>query len=1042
MRTALLLGSVVLSSCLQAGGSGVAARSQSPSTPTSSDLPTVTPPTSNTPPASFVPAPLRAGHDVGTASVPMVPSARMTNVPSIPLKSPEVLPVPRCALPPGATGAEAHPSAHSLWLARKNKILAAAERCQGPHYHTPKNLSAGFHPPIASPKPAITGASGFMAAATAPTGPTISQVRVATCCQSDTGATSATVTILGSGFGHDPVIAPPGGCYIGWGETSPDLAIWDATQGWGIGCVTIGIDTWNDSMIVVDYEAYYGQSAGGRDFWFKPGDSVTAWVTNPQTGVQTASTPVTVGATSSTPSTYVMDAVRDCACNAANPSKGGPFNTRTGNLYTSVTDLSVNPPGPTLDWTRTYNSQATGDADYSNSLGYGWQVPYTAHLVTASMLGGEPGNVIIANGQGNRQRFVDEGNGQFQAFPGVYATLVGNSDGTYTETMADQSTITFNAAGQATTMIDGHGGALTLTYNASGFLSQVTDSHNAARFLALDYYANGTQIQDVRDGTGRTVGYSYDANGNLQQVTDVMGRTTSYQYNNNLLTETDNSLGQPVEKNTYDVYSPAGRVISQTEQDGSTLSIDYESDHTTVTTTGSTGTVTDTTVYQYDPNRNVLTGEVRNGVTVDVTQFDQNMEPSVFTDANNHTTQVISNALGQQTSVTDPLSGTSTVQYDTLNRPITATDTLGRVTTFSYDPGSNLNLLTQVVVTGQISSTRALTATYAYYSGTSQLKDKIDTDGVDTHYAYDAANQLTDMTIGYNTPLAQTTHYGYDAAGRQTAITSGYGTPLARDDITTYNADNTVARTVENCTDASGAPVSSGCASYDAQHPDRNVTTSYGYDGDGRQVWVRDTLGHYTVTHYNDLGQIDWTVKNLQPVTLDGNGNPIIPATPPAFLPSQTDANVATLFGYDDVGRTQLITQTGILTGTFTPATRSFSAATTRTTKYDYDSLGRLAATTLNYQPGTPVGPDVNVQTTNTYDAQGNLTWTRDALGRWTETLYDALNRPYETIANYENGNPNAVDPANRSWTDGDDTDIITYTSYNPDSSVNQSIDN
>ena len=38
--------------------------------------------------------------------------------------------------------------------------------------------------------------------------------------------------------------------------------------------------------------------------------------------------------------------------------------------------------------------------------------------------------------------------------------------------------------------------------------------------------------------------------------------------------------------------------------------------------------------------------------------------------------------------------------------------------------------------------------------------------------------------------------------------------------------------------------------------------------------------------------------------------------------------------------------------------------------------------------------------TIDRYDNAGNLTWRRDPLGRWTETFYDALNRPYEKIRN------------------------------------------
>ena len=70
------------------------------------------------------------------------------------------------------------------------------------------------------------------------------------------------------------------------------------------------------------------------------------------------------------------------------------------------------------------------------------------------------------------------------------------------------------------------------------------------------------------------------------------------------------------------------------------------------------------------------------------------------------------------------------------------------------------------------------------------------------------------------------------------------------------------------------------------------------------------------------------------------------------------------------------------------------------------------------------------------------MTGQRDPLGRWTYTNYDALNRPYKTIKNYENGDPTTVEPADQGWTDGSDTDLISYTNYNADSTVASSIDN
>jgi YD repeat-containing protein len=725
------------------------------------------------------------------------------------------------------------------------------------------------------------------------------------------------------------------------------------------------------------------------------------------------------------------NAYRCAPCNGAQPAGSrNPFNSWTGNYYTSARDLEVNTPGAHLAWTRTYDSQATGDPGQPGNLGYGWQHTYSAHLLTSGMSGGEPGTVVVIAANGDWQRYAVTGTSAFQAYPGVYSTLVQNGDGSYTQTAADQSWLTFNSAGQLTAEGDGHGNSLSLTYT-SGKLAQVTDDANAGRYLALDYYTGTSQLQDVRDPAGRSVQYAYSAAGDLQQVTDVMNRKTTYQYQNHLLIEIDDNLGGIVEHQTYDAYAPSGRLIGQTLQNGTVLTATYTLTGTTVLTAGPDGKQ-DTTILQYNPATNTLTGIDQDGVQVQQSQYDQNIAPGAMTDGNGNLTRETSNAFGEPLSVTNALTQTSAIQYDSMGRPLTATDTLGRQTALTYDAAGNLTQVTTGITT---TSPLSQTTKYVYnvrYPGKNWLEDEISPQGVDTRYDYNSGGQLVDQTVGYGTGLAETTGYGYDSLGRVMTTTVGLNTPLARSDVTLYNPDNSIAETIQN--DKTGT--------YNPLYPDQDVTTSYGYDGLGRQIWVRDTLGHYSVTHYNAQGQVDWTVKNLQPVQLDGQGNPILPATPPAYSPSQTDANVATLYGYDGLGRTQLVTQTGILTGTFNLANRTFSAATTRATRYDYDSLGRLATTTLNYVPGAGSGPGVNVVTQTKYDNQGNVTWQQDALGRWTETLYDALNRPYETIQNYENGNPTTVDPANQGWTDGHDTDIIHYTRYNPDGTTNQSIAN
>ncbi len=228
---------------------------------------------------------------------------------------------------------------------------------------------------------------------------------------------------------------------------------------------------------------------------------------------------------------------------------------------------------------------------------------------------------------------------------------------------------------------------------------------------------------------------------------------------------------------------------------------------------------------------------------------------------------------------------------------------------------------------------------------------------------------------------------------------------------------------------------------YDSAHPDQNVTTSY--DAAGRQTLARDALGHVTLAHYDAAGRADYVLRNPTSVQYDANGAPLVPATPPAFDPAHPDQNVATLYAHDSLGAQTLVTATGILTGTFALTTRTFSSATTRATRTDYDGLERPITTTLNWRPDvTAALSDTNLRTVVQDDLAGNTVGQRDVLGRWTVTGYDALNRPVTTTVNYEDGNPLTVAPANSSWTDGHDTDLITVTRYRADSSLDRTIAN
>ncbi|WP_322489328.1 SBBP repeat-containing protein [Chloroflexus sp.] len=699
--------------------------------------------------------------------------------------------------------------------------------------------------------------------------------------------------------------------------------------------------------------------------------------------------------------------------------RGGPINTRSGNLWTTATDLVVVSPGPRLAWERSYASQSTDDL--SGTLGIGWHHPYATRVITSGAALGEPGAIFIVSPKGNRLRFAELGGGQFQANPGVYETLI-LSSGVYTLTLRDQSQQQFDAVtGRLTGVRDPQGRDLTLSYDGSGRLTAIRDAARPTeRYLELGYSGSATLIQSVTDGT-RTVQYGYDSNADLTSATDVMGRTTTYTYQSHLLTRITDPLGQIVEETAYETpYLSSSRAISQTLQDGRRLELAYLDTTTVITTTGADNQQ-DVEIIDYAPS-NTVAAQTLNGITVQEAAHDGNFSPGQLADANGNTTTTRFNRAGQLERLTNALGETTAISYDSANRPITITDTLNRQTTMAYDANNNLIRLTTGITTA---FSLGFTTLYTYTN--SHLSEQQGPNGVVMRYDRNADGQVITATVGYGTSAAQVSTYGYDPLGRVVTTTVGVGTALARADVTVYNNDNTVARTIQNYVDGS----------FTAANPDEDLITEYGYDDLGRQVWVKNPLGRYDVTHYNADGRVDWTAQNLTPLQVDTDGLPIFQS----FVRTAPDQNVATLYAYDGLGRTTLITQTGILTGTFDPSTRTFSSATTRTTRTEYDALSRPITITLNYQPGVPAGPDVNVQTLTQYDDAGNVIGQRDAFGRWTVTDYDALNRPITVTLNYENGDPLTVDAGNTAWATITDTDQIQVTAYTADGQIDYVID-
>jgi RHS repeat-associated protein len=213
----------------------------------------------------------------------------------------------------------------------------------------------------------------------------------------------------------------------------------------------------------------------------------------------------------------------------------------------------------------------------------------------------------------------------------------------------------------------------------------------------------------------------------------------------------------------------------------------------------------------------------------------------------------------------------------------------------------------------------------------------------------------------FSTSTDRVTNVTYDSRQREVSRTSPDGTTTR----TTYDPLGNVAST----TDAMGRITQ---YVYDANgrqvatlHPD-GTTTRARIDAGGRVAATIDQLGAVTKFTYDKLG------RKVTETLPDPDGSGPLPAPSSAW-------------GYDSRGNVEYVTanfvgQGGVAAG-----------ATSRSTHYEYDAIGRMTKETLPDPDGS--GPLARSVSQTTYDADGNILTMTDPRGSVTTYAYDTFGR-------------------------------------------------
>jgi RHS repeat-associated protein len=561
---------------------------------------------------------------------------------------------------------------------------------------------------------------------------------------------------------------------------------------------------------------------------------------------------------------------------------------------------------------------------------------------------------------------------------------------------------------------DRYGNKITITRPDLENITRITSPNGKWIEFTVD---SGSRITQAKDNSGRVVAYTYDTGGRLTTVTDPNGGITQYTYDSNsqMLTIQD-ARGIVYLSNVYDAN---GRVIQQTQADGTTYQFAYTLDgngkviQTDVTdprgnvrrvTFNSSGyMLTDThavgrpeqqtatytrdsvsnfiasaadslnrtTTYAYDSMGNV-TSLTRLSGTPDSVTTSYTYEPAFnqvasTTDPLNHTTTFGRDAQGNLTAVTDPLGHQTTLTYNALGQPVSVADPLNNTTQFTYDMGD----LTAVTDPLGNSTTRIMDSVGRLRSVTNPL-------GFLTIYDYDPLNQLTKVTD----PLAGMTSFSYDTNGNLLSVTDARNNPT----IYTYDNMNQMATRKDPLLVVESYPLYDGKGNLKTFNDRKGQTTQFIYDALNRRT--KATYADSSTTDYiydggDRLHQIIDSISGT--ITLDYDNLD--------RLTQETTPQGSVSYTYDAAGRRTSMTVAGqpIVNYAYDNANRLTDITQgSSNVHFDYDAAGRRTKTTLPNGVTENYTYDVASRLTgieywNGTTLLGNLTYTYDAAGNRTK---------------------------------------------------------
>jgi RHS repeat-associated protein len=695
------------------------------------------------------------------------------------------------------------------------------------------------------------------------------------------------------------------------------------------------------------------------------------------------------------------------ACNcytAPQGSTGDPVDNATGNLYSEESDWQGSGPFP-LEMKRSYNSLFSVAANesysamgnYVSPVGTDWIFSYGAQIVFTA--GPAPTKVMALRPDGQVLNY--------KLINGVWA-----SDADINESLTEQT----NASGAPAGWILVTEELATERYDATGRLLSITNRAGFTQTLSYSTSATPPAIAPtaglliaVTDSVGRALHFTWNTLGHIVTATAPDGGVTSYAYNYGNLTAVTHADGSARQY----LYQAGGGQASFLTGVTDELGQPYAS-------------------YTYDRNYN-------------------NVTHSTLTGGADATTFVFGGSTSYSTRVTDALSAARVYNFDSIvsrfRNTSVQTPCLGcanplTTNTYAYNNNGYLTAITQIPGDSSVPENTAFTWDAAHNLMLSR------TEAVGTP---SARTITTRWNPALRLPLSRTVS---DATGTTSAATQWVyntrGQPLARCEIDAAKAGSYACassgtapagvrrwtHTYCDAIDSTQCPVVGLIRSTTGPRTDVTQTTSSSYYMDnvtsgcssvggachqaGDLHQVVDALGHpSTVASYDGAGRptrlIDVNAVHTD-LTYNSRG----------WLASRSVAGATTSMTYKPYGAVESITDPDHITTTFTydaahrltditdaqgndihytldaagnklsEQTRNAAGTVVRSLSRSYNALGQITAVIDGLSHTV-----FNAGDSGSYDANGNLVHSADALGIARQQGFDALNRLNSVIANY-----------------------------------------